>query len=79
MFRQLEAKLVAQPWITDALKQMTKTTNWQQVKDAVQTGTMAINLVRGVTRPSRAASSAAGISGPSALAQLGGAEPAAWA
>lgn len=48
VFRQLEAKLGAEPWITDARQQMSKTTTWQQVKDAVQTGTMAINVVRGV-------------------------------
>jgi hypothetical protein len=27
---------------------MSKTTTWQQVKDAFQAGTMAINLVHGV-------------------------------
>jgi len=48
VFRQLESKLGAQPWITDARKKMSKTTTWQQVKDAVQTGSMALKLVHGI-------------------------------
>jgi hypothetical protein len=48
VFRQLESKLGAQPWITDARKKMSKITTWQQVKDAVQTGTMVLNLAKGI-------------------------------
>lgn len=48
VFRQLEAKLGAEPWITDARKQMSKNTTWQQVKNAVQKGTMVLNLAKGI-------------------------------
>jgi hypothetical protein len=48
VFRQLEEKIGAQPLITDARKQMSKTTTWHQVKQAVQNGNMVLNLVHGV-------------------------------
>ncbi len=48
VFRQLVEKLGAQAWITDARKQMSKTTTWQQVKQAVQDGNMVLSLMHGV-------------------------------
>lgn len=48
VFRQLEHKLGALPWITDARQQISAKTTWQQVKDAVQTGTMVIKLAHGI-------------------------------
>jgi len=48
VFQQLEDKLGAQPWITNARKQISAKTTWQQVKEAVQTGTMAIKLAHGI-------------------------------
>ena len=48
VFQQLEGKLGAQPWITDARQQISTKTTWQQVKDAVQTGSMLINVAHGI-------------------------------
>ena len=48
VFRQLEHKLGTQPWITEARKQISAKTTWQQVKDAVQTGTMVTKLAHGI-------------------------------
>jgi len=48
VFQQLEAKLGTQPWITDAHQQISTKTTWQQVKEAVQTGTMLINVAHGI-------------------------------
>lgn len=44
VFKQLEGKLGAQPWITDARKQISPKTTWQQVKEAVDAGKLVIGL-----------------------------------
>jgi hypothetical protein len=44
VFKQLQDKLGAQPWITDARKQISSKTTWQQVKDAVDAGKLVIGL-----------------------------------
>jgi hypothetical protein len=48
VFQQLEDKLGVQPWITDARQQISPKTTWQQVKDAVQTASMLINVAHGI-------------------------------
>jgi len=49
VFKRLQEQLGPQPWITEASKQITTKTTWDQVKDAVQTGNMLINLAHGVS------------------------------
>ena len=48
VFRQLEHKLGTQPWLTEARKQISAKTTWQQVKEAVQAGSMLINVTHGI-------------------------------
>lgn len=49
VFKQLQDKLGAQPWITDARKQISSKTTWQQVKDAVDAGQIVIGLAQAIT------------------------------
>ena len=48
VFKQLEDKLGAQPWISVARKQISAKTTWQQVKDAVDAGKIVIGLAQAI-------------------------------
>ena len=48
VFKQLEDKLGAQPWISVARKQISAKTTWQQVKDAVDAGNIVIGLAQAI-------------------------------
>ena len=48
VFKQLEDKLGAQPWITDVRNKISSKTTWQQVKDAVDAGKIVISLAQAI-------------------------------